>query len=60
MPVPDRRDRGRGDERRSMMANTEQGFLSDREKTYRAFKRLIFWSSATILVVLALMAIFLT
>ncbi len=42
------------------MANTEQGFLSDREKTYRAFKRLIFWSSATILVVLALMAIFLT
>lgn len=42
------------------MANVEQGFLSDREKTYRAFKRLIFWSSVTVLVVLALMAIFLT
>ncbi len=42
------------------MANVERGFLSDREKTYRGFKRLIFWSSAAILVVLALMAIFLT
>lgn len=42
------------------MAELEQEFLSDRAKTYAAFKRLIFWSSAVTLLVLALMAIFLT
>ncbi len=42
------------------MAELEQSFLAERAKTYQAFKRLIIWSSATILLVLALMAIFLT
>lgn len=42
------------------MASTADEFFDTKKQTYQGFKRLIFWSSAACLLVLALMAIFLT
>ncbi len=41
------------------MASTIDEFLAERQRTYQGFKRLTVWSTAAVLIVLALMAIFL-